>query len=170
MINEIIKRTTQSLNTIAEYKNYETFINSNSELSEIVIQEVVSKLPFEFPNIVFSISGEGLVFADTTLYSVFKNLTINSISHGNSSIIDIEILSDREFCKIKFADNGSGIPDEIKEKIFDEGFHYGESGHTGIGLHIVKQTIERYGGSVIVENNIPLGLTFVIKLKKSISW
>jgi len=52
--------------------------------------------------------------------------------------------------------------------IFDEGFHYGESGHTGIGLYIVKRTIEEYDGEVLVEDNKPHGAIFVIRLKKAI--
>ena len=64
-------------------------------------------------------------------------------------------------------DNGMGIADNIKSKIFDEGFYHGESGHTGIGLYIVKQTIESYHGSVVVEDNVPSGVTFLIKLKKA---
>ena len=72
-------------------------------------------------------------------------------------------------CRVKFIDNGTGIPFEIKDKIFDEGFHYCKSGHTGIGLHIVKENIERYGGKFSVEDNQPNGTVFVINLKTVIN-
>ena len=63
-------------------------------------------------------------------------------------------------------DNGMGIPDEIKFMIFKEGFYHGKSGHTGIGLHIVKKTIERYGGYIYVDDNKPKGVAFIISLRK----
>jgi two-component system sensor kinase len=50
----------------------------------------------------------------------------------------------------------------VKEKIFDEGFSYGERRGTGLGLYLVKKTMERYGGSVRVEDNKPQGAVFVL--------
>jgi signal transduction histidine kinase len=70
--------------------------------------------------------------------------------------------------QVRQDDYGIGIPDEIKDKIFDEGFHYGETGHTGIGLYIVQTTVEEYGGMVFVEDNTPQGAVFIIRLKKAI--
>ena len=100
--------------------------------------------------------------------SVFKNLISNSIIHGNSTQIDIIISSKNDMCKIRFIDNGIGIPDKFKDRIFDEGFFYGKSGNTGIGLNIVKKTIEHYGGYISVEDNEPTGAMFVISLRQSL--
>ena len=119
----------------------------------------------EFPELKFNIKGKCKVLVDDTLESVFKNLISNSIKHGNATKIDIKISLEKNICTIKFSDNGAGIPDKIKKRIFDEGFYYGKAGHTGIGLHIVKKTIERYGGSISVENNKLIGAVFVIKLR-----
>ncbi|MDP8200680.1 MAG: HAMP domain-containing sensor histidine kinase [Candidatus Tenebribacter burtonii] len=74
--------------------------------------------------------------------------------------------------KLKFSscwikDFGIGIPNEIKEKIFEKGYIYGKTGHTGIGLYIVKQTIEGYGGEIYVEGNKPTGVIFVIRLRNA---
>ena len=166
MLDEIEKRVKKSLNAIAGYRQYESFINSNTDLEEMEINEVVNELIAEFPDIKINIEGKCKVFADDALYSVFKNLISNSIQHGNSSKIDIKITSNKDTCKIKFIDNGTGIADNIKDKIFDEGFSHGKSGHTGIGLHIIKKTIESYNGFVSVEDNEPNGAVFVISLRK----
>jgi len=66
------------------------------------------------------------------------------------------------------SDEGIGIPNEIKYKIFDEGFQYGENGHTSIGLYIVQKTVEDYGGEVFVEDNKPQGAVFIVHLRKTI--
>ncbi|MBT5421249.1 MAG: HAMP domain-containing histidine kinase, partial [Candidatus Cloacimonetes bacterium] len=100
---------------------------------------------------------------------VFTNLITNSIKHGKAKNINIEVTSKNDMCEIRFIDDGVGIPDKIKFKIFQEGFYYGKTGHTGIGLHIVKKTIDRYGGYIYAENNKPKGAVFVIGLKKVIA-
>jgi len=44
------------------------------------------------------------------------------------------------------ADDGSGIPKEARERLFQEGFSYGETRGTGLGLFWIRKTMERYGG------------------------
>ncbi|MCD4818389.1 MAG: PAS domain S-box protein [Candidatus Cloacimonetes bacterium] len=168
MLTEIEKRVNKSLETIANYREYEYFIDSNSNLNEVELRKLINNLIVEFPNIKFNIQGNCKVYGDDALGSIFINLITNSIKHGNSSEIGIKISSDRNLCKIKFIDNGIGIPDKIKDKIFNEGFFYGKTGHTGIGLHIVRKTVESYGGSITVKKNKPNGAVFIIVLKKAL--
>ena len=168
MIDEIEKRVDKSLNTIDNYRKYESFIDLNQDLYELEIADILNDIIAEFPKIKFNIQGNCKVFADNALDSVFTNLITNSIKHGNSTKIDIKISLEDNMCKINFIDNGTGIPDKIKGKIFDEGFFHGKAGHTGIGLHIIKQTIERYGGSISIEDNKPRGAVFIINLKKAL--
>ena len=78
---------------------------------------------------------------------------------GDSLLLFIQMYS------IKIADYGKGIPESIKENIFEEGISFGDSKGSGLGLYIVKKTVERYGGSIIVEDNTPQGTIFIIKLK-----
>ncbi len=80
----------------------------------------------------------------------------------------ILLLKNNKYCQIIVADQGSGIPDSIKEKIFDEGFHYGSSGNTGMGLFIARKTIESFGGTLTIEDNEPQGAKFIITLRKAI--
>ena len=70
-----------------------------------------------------------------------------------------------DFCEIRVADYGKGIPEKIKDKVFEEGFSHGESASTGQGLYIVKKLVDRYGGEVEIEDNKPKGAIFVLKLR-----
>ena len=144
MLDEISKRIEKSLSTISLYRKYESFIGSNANLDEIEISEILNKLMIKFSKIKFNMVGNCKVFADSALESVFTNLISNSIQHGKASEIDMKISTDKDMCEIRFADNGHGIPDKIKNKIFDEGYSYGISANTGIGLYIVKQLINEY--------------------------
>jgi PAS domain S-box-containing protein len=168
MLNEIEKRVTKSLDTIKRVREQESFIDSHSYLNKYDITEVLNEIIADFPAVNIYIEGSGTAFADEALYSVFENLINNAIKHGNSKKIDVSISTNEQFCEIRFKDFGTGIPDEIKDKVFDEGFVHGKKGNTGIGLYIVKQTIEGYGGKITVEDNKPNGAIFVINLRKVI--
>jgi signal transduction histidine kinase len=68
---------------------------------------------------------------------------------------------------MRIADNGIGIPDELKDKVFQEGFSHGVNAGTGLGLYLVSKAVERYGGDVRVEDSIPHGATFIISLPEA---
>lgn len=165
MLDEIAIRVKKGMDTIHRQRKQESFIESHSALSECKVREILNKIIKDYPNLEITISGDGIVYADEAIYSVFENLISNSIKHGNTNKLNIEIDSKGDHCEIKFSDLGIGIPDDIKEKIFDEGFTHGKTGNTGIGLFIVKQTIKEYGGDISVEDNKPNGALFVINLR-----
>jgi len=107
------------------------------------------------------------VVADRGLRTIFENLFQNAIQHGGTDRIEVRMKRVGDFCEIRVVDYGRGIPEEIKDKIFDEGFAYGKAASTGQGLYLVKKLVERYGGEIWVENNQPNGSVFVLKLR---SW
>jgi len=106
------------------------------------------------------------VLADELLESVFRNLLTNAVVHNNKDVAEIavstRVLDDA--VRVSFADNGPGIEDRHKEKIFQEGEKGLESGGTGVGLYLVKTLIDKYGGDVWVEDNEPTGSVFVVEL------
>ena len=159
-----------------EFKNLSETLSENNEsvallLNDTIIdiKQLLETIIPKFSQINFNITGNCKVYADDALRSVFSNLISNSIHHGKSNEITINISSNNNICEIEYSDNGTGIPDKIKNKIFDEGFHYGKSGNTGIGLFIVEKTISLYKGSISVIDNQTEGAHFLIKLNKAIS-
>ncbi len=104
------------------------------------------------------------VMANEGLKAVLHNLIGNAILHGGKKPIEITIrvFQDNGTAVVKVADNGVGIPDEIKDKIFEEGFS-GKSG-TGLGLFIVRKIVELYGGTIDVKDNEPSGAVFEVRL------
>jgi len=169
LLDEVIKRVNRSLDTIHSYKKYEAFIDSDNILSEIEVSDLINDLMPDFPKTKFRLSGKCKVLADEALNSVFINLISNAINHGNASEISISVTSNMTECKIIFKNNGTQIPEKIKEKIFNEGFYYGKSGHTGIGLYIVNKTIGRFNGSIKLTHNEANNVVFEITLSKVLS-
>ena len=108
-----------------------------------------------------------MCLVDKAIYSVIDNIVNNAIVHGKTDRVDISIEDKGEFCEIRIADYGVGIPDDIKHLIFEEGFKYRSKG-SGLGLYIVKKVIERYGGEILVEDNKPSGAVFTLRIRKKI--
>ncbi len=65
--------------------------------------------------------------------------------------------------RIRFADDGPGIPDEVKDKIFDPFFTRRKDG-TGLGLAIVHKIIQDHGGGIDVADNRPRGAEVTFRL------
>jgi signal transduction histidine kinase len=137
-----------------------------TELRPVKVREVIDKAVANHSgqNVLIQVKGEATALADETLSSVIDNLLGNAIMHGLTDSIDIEIREGDGHCLISVADRGRGIPDEIKTRVIEEGFKFGECGNTGFGLYIVKKTMERYGGYVVVRDNHPQGAVFELRL------
>jgi len=94
---------------------------------------------------------------------IFMNIMKNAVEAmepgGKFSIIAKKEKNDVLFL---LADNGSGIPDEIKANLFDSFVTSGKKGGTGLGLAIVKKLIEEQKGRIEVESEIGVGTTFKI--------
>jgi len=156
----------KSIETINRMRELELFISSHHDLRPYSVIDVLENVIKSYPSITFNIENECQVMANDFIYSTLDNIISNAIIHGKTDTIDIKIEGDARFCKISIADHGIGIPDEIKEKIFDKDFTYGETGKTGMGLYLVKKTMQNYGGYVLVEDNIPKGTVFILALRK----
>ena len=102
------------------------------------------------------------------LQQVFLNLIINAAEAmpdgGTLTIYSIvEESPDEERLAVYFADTGSGIPENIQEKIF-ESFLTDKPEGTGLGLSIVKRIMRTHQGDVSVANSSSLGTTLRIEL------
>jgi signal transduction histidine kinase len=88
-------------------------------------------------------------------------------NHNFLGTIDITLLQSDDIITITVADNAGGIPPEVLPHIFEAYYTTkGQSGGSGIGLHIAKLIVERnFGGSIKAEN-IGEGALFTIKLHK----
>jgi nitrogen fixation/metabolism regulation signal transduction histidine kinase len=96
---------------------------------------------------------------------VFNNLIKNSLQAMNDQhpgLIRIRVYNVGQLHTIQFSDNGSGISEDQKDKVFYPNFTT-KSGGTGLGLALVKNIINNAGGNIDFESN-QSGTTFWIKL------
>jgi signal transduction histidine kinase/HAMP domain-containing protein len=104
------------------------------------------------------------------LSQIVTNLIMNCIKHGltdcKKGLINIIIAQDLEHITMTVEDNGVGIPDNIKNKVFDPFFTTQRGiGGSGLGLNIVYNLIkQKLGGDIKLEDNPPQGVRFIISL------
>lgn len=107
------------------------------------------------------------VFADKDQLSrVFNNLILNAIQAGREDAhceINIEARTKGGEVIISIRDNGTGVDEQIREKIFKPNFSTKTSG-MGLGLAICKQMVAQMNGTMWFENNRGHGATFFVKL------
>ncbi|MEA2053899.1 MAG: PAS domain-containing sensor histidine kinase [Candidatus Thermoplasmatota archaeon] len=138
LLDKAHKRIARSVELIRRMRNLESLVASGGELTKHRVKEVVEDVIKKY-SVDINVEGDGIVLADDAIYSVIDNIVNNAIVHGKTNKTNITIESKDNFCEIKIADYGKGIPDEIKEKVFDERFSHGERGGMGLGLYIVKK-------------------------------
>lgn len=98
------------------------------------------------------------------LLRCFNNLLKNAIEAkpaDTTGMIDIGYLITSKNILVSLKDNGNGIPEQLREKIFEPNFTTKSSG-TGLGLAFVKNSIENAGGKVWFETTIDVGTTFYL--------
>jgi signal transduction histidine kinase len=103
------------------------------------------------------------------LYSIIQNLVENPIKYADlgkaSNTLDIQIIVSEKGADLIFKDNGIGIHPDNQKRIFDMFFKVNESSNgTGLGLYIVKTTVEKLNGTISVDSVVGQGSTFYVKL------
>jgi signal transduction histidine kinase len=106
---------------------------------------------------------------DFRFKQLFQNLIQNAIKYNNKEKANIEIGSEENKEEFKFyiKDNGIGIPEKYKDKIFDIFSKLENNDHsTGIGLSIVKKIVDLYKGKIWLESQENIGTTFYFTILK----
>ncbi|KAA9331712.1 sensor histidine kinase [Adhaeribacter soli] len=101
----------------------------------------------------------------TKLLQVFLNLINNAIKYNDKpqGKIEVQAHKNHKVCLINIADNGPGVPVELRRKIFDwfKRGNIDKENSQGIGLAIVKKIIEDRGGGILVDESPWGGADFV---------
>jgi signal transduction histidine kinase len=97
------------------------------------------------------------------LRDILSNMMNNSIEAGASNI-DIQLSKLEDSLHIAISDNGVGVPEDIKNKIFDRGFTSGKDGGTGYGLYHAQKFIESWGGTFRLSDQSEDTTTFAINI------
>lgn len=110
------------------------------------------------------------MFSDTSrLKVVLSNLIANAITYHNlyqeEPFVKVTLKFEDMHSIITVKDNGRGIKEEFHQKIFEMFFRASEDTKgSGLGLYIVKETVEKLGGSISLQSEPNQGTTFTVTL------
>ena len=150
------------------------FSNEELNLSEIV-QTVAQKFVVNKKEILIHTTIQEHIYYSTDLLgftSVVMNLVENAIKYSpEGTTLSIQLVETTNKVTIEVKDEGYGIADEEKEKVFDKFYRIGsedtrKTKGTGLGLFIVKRFVEIYKGNIVVKDNEPTGSIFTLDLPK----
>ena len=169
-LNDLVNDLLLAAKVETAYTPYLETINLKQFLGEI-IERLQNKYPavefgFRQPAEAIIIQGDKM-----GLTSVAVNLLENAVKYGaeNPKIATVLRQNEKGVINIEVADNGIGISDKEKNKIFERFYRVGNEDTrrtkgTGLGLYIVNQIVLAHKGTIQVMNNRPQGTIFSISL------
>jgi PAS domain S-box-containing protein len=186
-IKDLLVKPLESLQDTAQIidnvRKLQSTSHANEEIAPVNLCQILTDLKSRYTvsstrqvDINLKTVPDCTVIANALVTDVFTNLINNSIKHSDPEkplIIDIRIdrvsENDVDYLRCIVDDNGPGISNWVKDKIFMR-FQRGDTkAHgKGLGLHIAKTLVEDYGGKIWVEDRVPgdytQGARFVVVL------
>lgn len=165
----------ENLLSITRIDNGRLNLNMEAELLEEVITEALLHINRNSVNYIIKTTiSDSLLMAkmdSRLIIQVIINIVDNAIKYTDpGSHINISVTKEDQYIRVEIGDNGIGISDEAKTKLFDmfytadNIFGDGRRG-LGLGLYLCKSIIHAHNGSIYVKNNIPHGTVFGFTLQ-----
>jgi len=169
--NTLIEQIDSLAQIADEFSNFAKMPRANNQ--QIKLNDLVESVHDLFKeskdtDVLLSLPAENFyVFADKNhLVRVLNNMiknAVEAIPDARRGRIEVSLTKENDTAVIKVKDNGVGIPDEMKEKVFVPNFTTKNSG-TGLGLAISKNIIESVNGQIYFETEKDVGTTFFVEL------
>lgn len=109
------------------------------------------------------------VFDSSRLYNALFNLVNNALPEtpsGGSVVLSVAADLDPTFYLLTVADTGTGMPPEVRAKLFTDAAYSTKPGGTGLGTRIVRRIVEQHRGRASVQSEIGQGTTITLRLPK----
>lgn len=176
MIKDSIYRLDSSIKNILSHSHNS---RADLEITAIPVQKTVSKIIDSLSSMsnAEGISFEVSIAEDYAFYSdrrrfstIIENLVSNAIKYHTKNpsgrFLKIKGKSGETCLELELEDNGIGISPQNHKKVFEMFYRLsGEIPGSGIGLYIVKETVEKLQGSITIDSEEGSGTKFILKLK-----
>jgi len=172
--NTLIQQIDTMSNIASAFSNYAKMPAQKDETLNVVKITKLALDIFNEPYIYFSSEAEEIItkFDRSQLIRVITNLVKNSIQAIEQQQpvdprVEVRVIEEASNVAITVKDNGVGVSDENKDKIFEPKFTTKSSG-MGLGLAMVKNIVETYGGSIGLISEALNGTTFTVRFPKQL--
>lgn len=133
--------------------------------SVVTEQATVAEQSHSGLSVEVAVDSQLRVRADELLSAVVENLLSNAVHHHDRETASVVVTAERdeEWVRLRVADDGPGIPDRRKQRVFEP--EVGEG--TGMGLYLVETLVDQYGGDVRLADNEPRGTVVELTLPRT---
>lgn len=175
MMNNSIEKLEDFIQSILEYSTNSKGVIENEEIIlQEIIHDVVEDLKYfdkaEKVELKCSFGSTFSFKSDAKrIKIIFSNLIANAVKYHNfnqaNPRIDISAEKESGSVKIKVTDNGQGIESSHLINLFDMFYRASENSQgSGLGLYIVKDTVDKLNGNITVESEVGKGTTFTVAI------
>lgn len=169
-----VNQMTDLLDSLLEFSRTRESLRPTQASVEAAVQRAVQSVRThpQFHNVPFSVNCSGKsdgFFEPKKLERAFHNLLRNACESLPQQGGKVEIAIDETATglEIRITDNGHGIPEAIRERVFEPFFSQGKENGTGLGLTIVQKIVQDHGGDVRLDHTSDQGSTFTIFLPRA---
>jgi signal transduction histidine kinase len=166
-----VNQMTELLDSLLEFsRTRESLRLTHGNVKESVdrVVQIVRTHP-RFHPVWISVRQEGNCsgwFDSKKLERALYNLLLNACeaTSGENGRINVDVTQVSGGVQVRVADNGRGIPEAIRGKLFEPFVSSGKENGTGLGLTVVQKIVQDHGGDIVVENTSELGTVFRLTL------
>ena len=148
----------QSVEIIKNVSTIRRIQEGGGTIRPVALEPVIQSEVGHFPSATVHFTGTSArVLADDLLPEIFTNLIGNAVKFGGPKVeVWISVRENGEWVDVEVSDNGPGIPDDLKPKIFHR-FQRGPSRKSGrgLGLYITRMLVVHYGGEIRAGDRVP---------------
>lgn len=172
MIIEQTERLSKMVRTLLDMSELQTIARDEEIAIAALVEEVLADLePLAQEkgiNLIEKCDNVLLMGSDILIYRLVYNLVENAIKYNFSGgTVTVNATQQNSQLHLTVEDTGNGIPEELKERIFEPFFRLDKSrsrelGGVGLGLALVREIVRVHNGSILVKNNANSGTTFEV--------
>ena len=174
MVTEQNDRLNKMVKTLLDMSELQTVGRDDEIILDALVDEVLEDLEplAEGKNIrlIGKCKDITMVGSDILIYRLVYNLVENAIKYNHSGG-QVTVTADRKenHVYLSVEDTGAGIPEELKERVFEPFFRVDKSrsrelGGVGLGLALVREIVRVHDGNITVKSNPPGGTIFEVVL------
>lgn len=133
---------------------------------QLALAQMIERASGMGVQIELNLASEALVHVDPEhLHRALLNLAINAIeAMPDGGFLRASSFREGDWAVVLISDTGDGIPEEVRQRMFEPFVSSGKPGGSGLGLTVVRAVIEEHGGLVEVEKAEGGGTTFRLRL------
>ncbi len=172
MITEQTERLSKMVRTLLDMSELQTIARDEEIAISALVEEVLADLePLAQEkgiNLIEKCDNVLLMGSDILIYRLVYNLVENAIKYNFSGgTVTVTATQQNSQLHLTVEDTGNGIPEELKDRIFEPFFRLDKSrsrelGGVGLGLALVREIVRVHNGSILVKNNANSGTTFEV--------